>query len=76
MRCQKHYSKNFKKGENGNFIFFLKITKMEVDNCMIIYIFTKIEKKKIDMIFLFSVKVFFILVGKLMNILFCIKILF
>ena len=43
---------------------------------MIIYIFTKIEKKKIDMIFLFSVKVFFILVGKLMNILFCIKILF
>ena len=48
---------------------------MEVDNCMI-YISTKVGKKKFDMNFLFSVLVYFIFVGKQMNILFCIKKIF
>ena len=38
-----------------------------------IYICVKVGKKKIDMNLLLSVKVFFIFVRKLINILFCIK---
>ena len=41
MRCQKQYQKNFKKGENGNFIYFFKLsfgwfpTHKELKNCVI-----------------------------------------
>ena len=50
------------------------ITEKEVDNWMKS---SKVgRKKKSDVHFLFSVKVFFIFVGKLVNILYCVKKLF
>ena len=81
MRCQKQYLKNFKKGENGNFIFFLKITSglfFDIDGgrCLHDHICWKKKRIFFDKNFLFAVEVFFILVGKLINISFWIKKIF